>query len=56
VANTDDPDMPVNTLRAWTLGIVWAILLPGMNEFFHFRYPSLGVSPVRSYLRRGYGF
>jgi hypothetical protein len=46
VANTDDPEMPVNTLRAWTLGIFWAILLPGINEFFYFRYPSILVSPV----------
>ena len=23
VANTDDPEMPVNTLRAWVLGIMW---------------------------------
>lgn len=49
VANTDDPDMPVNTLRAWVIGIVWAIILPGMNQFFFFRYPSVtvtGVSPT----------
>lgn len=41
--------MPVNTLRAWVIGIVWAIILPGMNQFFFFRYPSVtvtGVSPT----------
>ncbi|CAE6436660.1 Sexual differentiation process protein isp4 OS=Schizosaccharomyces pombe (strain 972 / ATCC 24843) GN=isp4 PE=2 SV=2 [Rhizoctonia solani AG-1 IB] len=43
VANTDDPDMPVNTLRAWILGIIWAILLPGLNQFFFFRYPSVTI-------------
>ncbi|KDN37828.1 hypothetical protein RSAG8_09882, partial [Rhizoctonia solani AG-8 WAC10335] len=43
VANTDDPDMPVNTLRAWILGIIWAILLPGLNQFFFFRYPAVTI-------------
>jgi len=44
VANTDDPEMPVNTFRAWFLGIIWAILIPGINQFFFFRYPSVNVS------------
>ncbi|KAG8726233.1 hypothetical protein FRC12_023583, partial [Ceratobasidium sp. 428] len=43
VANTDDPDMPANTFRAWVLGIIWAILLPGLNQFFFFRYPSVTI-------------
>ena len=47
VANTDDPDMPVWTLRAWTMGLVWSIILPGMNQFFFFRYPSVEVTGVR---------
>ncbi|OBZ72977.1 Sexual differentiation process protein isp4 [Grifola frondosa] len=46
VANTDDPSMPVNTLRAWTLGLIWAILLPGLNQFFFFRYPSVTVTGI----------
>ncbi|KDR73127.1 hypothetical protein GALMADRAFT_100686 [Galerina marginata CBS 339.88] len=41
VANFDDPDMPASTIRAWVLGLIWAILLPGMNQFFYFRYPSV---------------
>jgi hypothetical protein len=44
VANTDDPDMPVNTLRAWILGLFWAILISGLNQFFFFRYPSVNLS------------
>jgi hypothetical protein len=28
VANTDI-DMPVNTLRAWVIGVIFAILVPG---------------------------
>ena len=47
MANTDDPDMPVNTLRAWTIGILWSIILPGMNQFFFFRFPSVTVGGVR---------
>ncbi|KAG9225680.1 hypothetical protein CCMSSC00406_0007537 [Pleurotus cornucopiae] len=46
VANTDDPDIPVSTLRSWTLGIIWAILIPGLNQFFFFRYPSVTVTGV----------
>ncbi|KAA1477025.1 small oligopeptide transporter [Dentipellis sp. KUC8613] len=44
VANFDDPSMPVSTIRAWVIGLFWAILLPGINQFFHFRYPSILVS------------
>ncbi|EJF60906.1 OPT oligopeptide transporter [Dichomitus squalens LYAD-421 SS1] len=46
VANTDDPDMPVNTFRAWFIGLIWSIILPGMNQFFFFRYPSVTVTSI----------
>ncbi|PIL32526.1 transporter [Ganoderma sinense ZZ0214-1] len=46
VANTDDPDMPVNTIRAWVIGVIWAILLPGMNQFFFFRLPGVTVTGI----------
>ncbi|KAK0438416.1 small oligopeptide transporter [Armillaria borealis] len=46
VANTDDPDMPVTTLRAWIIGLVWAILIPGINQFFFFRYPNIDVTGI----------
>ncbi|KAF8262095.1 OPT oligopeptide transporter protein-domain-containing protein [Lactarius quietus] len=39
VSNTDDPTMPVSTLRAWVLGIIWTAFIPGINQFFYFRYP-----------------
>lgn len=38
--------MPVSTLRAWVLGIIWAILIPGMNQFFYLRYPSVAIGSV----------
>ncbi|TFK47274.1 oligopeptide transporter [Heliocybe sulcata] len=43
VANFDDPSMPASTLRAWVLGLFWAIVLPGVNQFYYFRYPSIVV-------------
>ncbi|KAF8267598.1 OPT oligopeptide transporter [Lactarius quietus] len=44
VANTDDPTMPASTLRAWVLGIIWAVLLAGTNQFFFLRYPSVTLN------------
>ncbi|KAF8237421.1 small oligopeptide transporter, partial [Tricholoma matsutake] len=44
VANFDDSDMPVATLRAWVIGLIWAAILPGMNQIFHFRYPSVAIT------------
>ncbi|KAI0746429.1 small oligopeptide transporter [Daedaleopsis nitida] len=46
VANYDDLSMPVNTFRAWVIGVLWAIILPGLNEFYYFRYPSLMVTGI----------
>ncbi|KAG9002079.1 hypothetical protein FRB93_011852 [Tulasnella sp. JGI-2019a] len=46
VANTDDINMPVGTLRAWIIGLMWAILIPGLNQFFFFRYPSMTIAPL----------
>jgi hypothetical protein len=47
VANTDDPKMASSTLRAWAIGLIWAILTPGVNQFFSFRYPSIGIGTAR---------
>jgi hypothetical protein len=49
VANTDDPYMPSSTLRAWVVGLIWAIVIPGVNQFFFFRYPSITISQVRGF-------
>ena len=38
--------MPASTIRTWTLGIIWAVIIPGMNQFFFFRYPSVNVGSV----------
>ena len=47
VANTDDPDMPCATFRAWLVGLIWAIIIPGLDQFFFFRYPSVTITGVR---------
>ncbi|KAH7922259.1 OPT oligopeptide transporter [Leucogyrophana mollusca] len=46
VANTDDTSMPVNTIRAWVMGFIWAIVVPGLNQFFYFRYPSVSITGI----------
>lgn len=38
--------MPVNTFRAWFIGFIWAIIIPGLNQFFFFRFPAVTVSGV----------
>ncbi|TCD71650.1 hypothetical protein EIP91_007397 [Steccherinum ochraceum] len=46
VANTDDPSMPVSTIRVWVIGLIWAMIIPGMNQFFFFRFPSVTVGAI----------
>jgi hypothetical protein len=38
--------MPVSTFRAWVLGLFFAIVVPGLNQFFYFRYPAVNISQV----------
>jgi hypothetical protein len=49
VANTDDPSMPSSTFRAWVVGLIWAIIIPGVNQFFFFRFPSITIGQVRGF-------
>ncbi|KAK1224966.1 hypothetical protein PQX77_012115 [Marasmius sp. AFHP31] len=46
VANTDDPTMPVSTLRAWVIGMLLAMIFAGVNQFFIFRYPSIYFTAI----------
>ncbi|PPR03986.1 hypothetical protein CVT24_008305 [Panaeolus cyanescens] len=46
VTNTDDPSIPCSTFRAWVLGIIWAIIIPGLNQFFFFRYPAVTITGI----------
>ncbi|PAV19757.1 OPT oligopeptide transporter [Pyrrhoderma noxium] len=43
VANTDDPSMPASTIRSWVIGLVFAIVISGLNQFFFFRFPSVSI-------------
>lgn len=46
VDNTDDPSLPVNTFRAWTLGILFAIIGTGLDQFFSLRQPGIVIYSV----------
>ena len=52
VANTDDPTMSSATFRVWVVGLIWAVLIPGANQFFSLRYPSIGIPAVCKFLFR----
>ncbi|KAJ9101471.1 hypothetical protein QFC19_005122 [Naganishia cerealis] len=46
VSNMDDPTMHVNTWRVWFLGLFWAIIMAGVNQFFFFRYPNIVIPAI----------
>ena len=50
MSNTDDPDIPVFTFRTCVMGILWTIIIPGLNQFLAFRYPSVIISNFVSQL------
>ena len=31
------------TLRTWVLGLAWSVVIPGVNQFLFFRYPSVPI-------------
>ncbi|KAJ5758480.1 hypothetical protein N7520_005636 [Penicillium odoratum] len=43
---TDDVSLPVNTVRMWTIGIVFTIVGSGLNQFFSLRQPSVTISAL----------
>ncbi|KAF7340037.1 OPT oligopeptide transporter [Mycena venus] len=46
VSSVDDPLMPVNTFRMWSLGIFLTILLAGINQVFEYRAPSVFITGI----------
>ncbi|RDA90398.1 hypothetical protein CP533_1049 [Ophiocordyceps camponoti-saundersi (nom. inval.)] len=41
VDNHDDPTLPVSTIRAWTLGCLFSVLLSFVNQLFSIRQPNI---------------
>ncbi|KAK5995245.1 Oligopeptide transporter 2 [Cladobotryum mycophilum] len=41
VDNKDDPETPVSTIRAWTIGIFFSVFLAFVNQLFSIRQPSI---------------
>ncbi|KAI6783852.1 Sexual differentiation process protein-like protein [Emericellopsis cladophorae] len=41
-----DEDLPCNTLRAWTIGLMLVVLGASMNTLFSLRQPSISVGPL----------
>ncbi|KAF7971437.1 hypothetical protein HWV62_21206 [Athelia sp. TMB] len=46
VSNADDPDMECGTARAWFMGLLCAIVISGLNQFFFFRWPSVQIGSL----------
>ncbi|KIJ45258.1 hypothetical protein M422DRAFT_207611 [Sphaerobolus stellatus SS14] len=46
VPSVDDPSIPCNTFRTWSIGLVLSILIAGLNQFFSTRGPSIYITPI----------
>ncbi|KAL2795049.1 OPT oligopeptide transporter protein-domain-containing protein [Aspergillus keveii] len=46
VRPVDDTEMVVNTVRMWTIGILFTIIGSGLNQFFSLRQPSVTISAL----------
>ncbi|KAJ5729537.1 uncharacterized protein N7483_004045 [Penicillium malachiteum] len=42
----DDVSLPVNTIRMWTIGLLFTIIGSGLNQFFSLRQPSVTISSL----------
>ncbi|VBB89230.1 Oligopeptide transporter, putative [Yarrowia lipolytica] len=42
----DDPNLPVETIRAYLAGIIWLIVGAGVNQFFSVRMPAISISTM----------
>lgn len=38
---SDDPNEPVETIRSYTIAVIWLVIGAGINEFFSHRQPSI---------------
>ncbi|KAJ5223929.1 hypothetical protein N7468_008471 [Penicillium chermesinum] len=42
----DDHKLPINTVRMWTIGLIFTIVGSGLNQFFSLRNPSVTISAL----------
>ncbi|VEU21635.1 DEKNAAC102211 [Brettanomyces naardenensis] len=40
----DNPDLPCETIRAYILGLIWAVIGQFINSFFNSRYPGITIT------------
>ncbi|QPG74451.1 hypothetical protein FOA43_001781 [Brettanomyces nanus] len=45
-APQDDPEEPCETIRAYILGLAWAVIGQFINSFFNSRYPNVTINSV----------
>lgn len=50
VSNQDDPTMPVDTFRAWFIGLIFACAGAFLNQFFAIRYPYVTIAGLAAQL------
>jgi OPT family oligopeptide transporter len=46
VRNDDDENMPVNTIRAWVLGMVFMTIGSALNMLFSLRNPAIQITSI----------
>lgn len=50
VESTDNPDTPAGTFRAWLLGLLFAVIGAGLDQFFSLRQPGIYVTSLLAQL------
>lgn len=45
VVRNYDEDVPANTFRAWTIGLVMTTVCSSLNALFLLRYPNISIGP-----------
>ncbi|KAJ8606594.1 hypothetical protein MRB53_040823 [Persea americana] len=50
VSNHDDPNLDPNTLRMWTIALLFTILGSAVNLFFSLRFPSIAITALLAQL------
>ena len=43
LSDTDDPSIPYNTFRMWSLGLFWTAVVSFVNQFFYLRQTTISI-------------